>query len=146
MDKTKTIAVNIVVIALIAVALIWADTLYRQHTQFANGEKAMAAGDFTAAVAGYESAIHMYTPASSLVERSAERLWEIGEGLEQRGDRVRALIAYRSLRSSFYAVRGLSSPGKKWIVRCEEKIALLVKQSQAEEQQFLNSQGAKNAR
>lgn len=128
MDKTKTIVINIAVIAAIAIALIWANTLYRQHSQFAKGEKALAAGDFTAAVAGYESAIHMYTPASPLVERAAEKLWMIGEGLAQRGDRERALIVYRSLRSSFYAVRGLSAPGKEWITRCDGRIAQLVNQ------------------
>jgi tetratricopeptide (TPR) repeat protein len=131
MDKVKTIVINIAVIAAISLALIWGNTLYRQHSQFAKGEAALAAGDFTAAVAGYESAIHMYTPFSSLVERAAERLWVIGEGLAQRGDRERALIAYRSLRSSFYAVRGLTAPGKEWIARCDERIAQLVKQSPA---------------
>lgn len=127
MEKAKTIAVNIALIAFIAVFLIWANTLYRQHAQFDKGEKALAGGDYIAAIAGYESAIHMYTPGSGLVERAAERLWTIGEHYEQAGDVDKALIAYRSLRSSFYAVRGLTSPGREWIERCDGKIARLVK-------------------
>lgn len=123
MDKAKTIAVNIVVIALIAVILIWGETWFRQWRQFDRGEAALAAGDYIAAIAGYESAIHMYTPGSPLVERAAEKLWTIGEGLKGGGDTEGALVAYRSLRSSFYSTRGLFQPGKEWIARCDGRIA-----------------------
>jgi len=126
MEKVKTIAVNVAVIALISVALIWGNTLYRQHAQFQKGAKAWAAGDFTAAVAGYEAAIHMYTPGSSTVEQSAENLWKIGQTAELNRDVQRALIAYRALRSSFYAVAGVYSPGEEWIERCDGRIAALV--------------------
>ena len=127
MEKVKTIAVNGLVIAVVAIVLVWGNTWQRQRTQFQRGEGALAAGNYIAAIAGYESAIHMYTPGSSTVERSAEQLWAIGEAFERGGDTTRALVAYRSLRSSFYAVRGINSPGKEWIARCDGKIALLVK-------------------
>lgn len=126
MEKAKTIAANVLVIALVAIILIWGNTWQRQRTQFKRGEAAQAAGDYIAAIAGYESAIHMYTPGSSLVERAAEKLWMLGEGFEQSGDPGRALLAYRALRSSFYAVHGLHTPGREWIARCDEKIAALV--------------------
>lgn len=125
MDKTKAIAVNVIVIVIICLALAWGETYHRQRTQFFKGEEARARGDFIAAIEGYDSAIHMYTPGSSLVEKSAERLWNLGEDSERAGDRKRALIAYRSLRSSFYAVRGFSVPGREWISRCDAKIANL---------------------
>jgi hypothetical protein len=127
MEKVKSIAVNLGAAAIICLILIWGNTLYRQHVQFDKGERAAAAGDFLGAVAGYEAAIHMYTPGSSLVERSARKLWEQGEQAERRGDAARALIAYRSLRSSFYSVAGLYSPGKEWIARCDARIAVLTK-------------------
>lgn len=132
MERAKTIAVNGLVIAVIALLMIWGNTWYRQKTQFNRGESALAEGNYIAAIAGYEAAIHMYTPGSSLVERSAAKLWSIGEGFERAGDATRALIAYRSLRSSFYAVRGVTSPGRDWIARCDDRIAVLVKmQAQA---------------
>jgi hypothetical protein len=130
MEKMKTIAVNVAVGAFICLTLIWGNTLYRQHVQFDKGEKGGAAGDFLAAVAGYESAIHMYTPGSPLVERSAKRLWELGEMAERRGDVARAMIAYRSLRSSYYAVAGIYAPGKEWIERCDARILFLLKMRQ----------------
>ena len=126
MEKVKNIAVNAACIALISLVLIWGSTLYRQHVQFDKGERGAAAGDFLAAVAGYESAIHLYTPASSLVERSAQRLWELGELTLQRGDLPRALIAYRSLRSSFYAIAGINAPGQSWIRKCDARIAQIL--------------------
>ena len=127
MEKLKTIAVNGVVIAVVAVLLVWGNVWHRQRTQFQRGEAALAAGNVIAAIAGYEAAIHMYIPGSSVVERAAERLWGIGEACEQKGDQPGALVAYRSLRSSFYAVRGLTSPGTEWIARCDGRIAALVK-------------------
>lgn len=128
MEQLKTIAANILVIFLISLVLMGGVTGYRQWCQFSRGEAAAAAGNFSAAVAGYEAAIHMYIPGSPLVERSAARLWALGEEWEKKGDKVRALIAYRALRSSFYAVRGLTTPGQEWIARCDQRIALLVNQ------------------
>jgi hypothetical protein len=126
MEKAKTIAVNIAVIALLAILLIWANTWYRQWIQFNKGEQALAGNDVIAAIAGYESAIHMYTPLSPLVEQSAEKLWEIARSCEASGEQELALIAFRSLRSSFYAVCCLYQPGKVWIARSDAKIAELV--------------------
>ncbi|HEX5773699.1 MAG TPA: hypothetical protein VFY07_05195 [Geomobilimonas sp.] len=127
MEKAKTIAVNVVVTAIVAIIFIWGNTWYRQWSQFKRGEAAHTRGDSVAAIAGYEAAIHMYTPGSRLVERSAEKLWGIGELQEKRGDGELALVAYRALRSSFYSTWGLTSPGKWWIARCDAKIARLVK-------------------
>lgn len=128
MEKVKTIAVNVAAIALISVALFWGNALYRQYVQFEKGEKGTASGDFPAAVAGYEAAIHMYTPGSSIVPRSAQKLWDLGQMAEANHDKTRALIAYRALRSSFYAVAGIYSPGTEWIQRCDARIAALVAQ------------------
>jgi hypothetical protein len=126
MDKAKTLVVNIVVIAILSFLLVWGNTLYRQWSQFNKGEAALAAHDTIAAIAGYGSAIHMYTPFSPLVERSAQRLWQITLSCEGNGDPERALVACRSLRSSFYSVRWLHQPGKEWIALCDAKIAELV--------------------
>jgi tetratricopeptide (TPR) repeat protein len=128
MENLKTIAVNVAIAAVVAILLIWGNTLYRQHVQFDKGEQGMAAGNFTTAVAGYESAIHMYAPGGSLTEKSAEKLWQLGQMLEAQGDTQRALIAYRALRSSFYSIAWIYSPGKGWIDKCDARIAVLVRQ------------------
>lgn len=126
-DRTKTILVNSAVIAILSLLLFAAGTQCRQWAQYNRGQKALAQGNYIQAIAGYESAIHMYTPFSPLVERSALKLWTIGEYLEAHGDTEKALIAYRALRSSFYSAHGLIRPGQKWIADCDAKIRTLAK-------------------
>ena len=125
-ERISSIVVNAAVIALICLLLFFAGTWWRLQDQFALGEEAFRRGDFTGAVAGYESAIHMYIPFNRTIEKSAQQLWNIGENNERLGDVNRALIAYRALRSSFYAARWLVTPGMGWIARCDTKIAALV--------------------
>jgi tetratricopeptide (TPR) repeat protein len=125
-DKAQSIALHIIIAAAISLILIWANIQYRQWSQYTTGEQALKRGDVIAAISAYDAAIHMYTPFSPLIERSAERLWQLGQAFEQRGERERALLAYRSLRSSFYAVRWLVSPGTGWIAKCDTRIASLV--------------------
>jgi len=126
MEQFKTIVVNIVVIAALSLVLLAINTQYRQWSQLSKGEAAEKAGDYIHAMSGYEAAIHMYTPFSPLVTTAAERLWRMAEGAEQRGDKERALITYRALRSSFYSARWLLQPGEEWIRRCDERIAAIM--------------------
>lgn len=126
-DRTKTILVNSAVIAILSIFLFAAATQYRQWEQYNKGQKNLAQGNYIQAIAGFESAIHMYTPFSPLVERSAVKLWTIGEYLEAHGDTEKALIAYRALRSSFYSTHGLIRPGQNWISDCDAKIRSLAK-------------------
>ncbi len=125
-EQMKSIIANGVVIFLISLLLIIAGTWWRMNSQFNLGEQAFRKGDFTGAVAGYESALHMYIPRHPTIEKAAERLWQVGEINERLGDVNRALIAYRSLRSSFYAAHWLVTPGMTWIEKCDKKIAALI--------------------
>jgi len=128
-ETAKKILLHIFLISVVFVVLFWGNTLLRQHTQFSLGEQALARKDYSAAISGYASAIHMFTPGSNLVETAASRLWSLGESLERAGDTERALNAFRSLRSACYAIRGLSNPGTEWIARCDGKIAKLTAKS-----------------
>lgn len=121
----KKILLYFSLISVGAVVLFWGNVLSRQQIQFAKGEEALVRGDEIAAISGFSSAIHLYTPGSPLTTKAAEQLWALGERFERHGKTARALIAYRSLRSAYYAIRGLTSPGTKWIARCDEKLAKL---------------------
>jgi hypothetical protein len=125
-ERLKSILLNGTVMVVLCLLLFGAGTWWRMRTQFALGEEALRRGDFTAAVAGYESAIHMYIPNHPLIEQAARQLWSIAEFNERQGDVSRALIAYRALRSSFYAAKWLKTPGREWIDRCDSKIKSLV--------------------
>jgi hypothetical protein len=125
-EQLKNIIANGIVICLISLLLLLAGTWWRMNSQFSRGEEAFLKGDFTGAVAGYESALHMYIPFHPTIHKAAEKLWQIGETNERLGDVNRALIAYRSLRSSFYADHWLVTPGMEWIEKCDKKIAALI--------------------
>ncbi|HXE96391.1 MAG TPA: hypothetical protein VN642_08295 [Dongiaceae bacterium] len=125
-EQLKSIIANGVVIVAISLAMFCASTWWRMSSQFTQGEAALGRGDFPGAVAGFESALHMYIPYHPTIEKAAERLWQIGETNERLGDITRALIAYRALRSSFYADHWLVTPGKAWIEKCDKKIATLI--------------------
>lgn len=125
-EPLKNILANAIVIILVSLLIFFAGTWWRMSTQFNQGEAALRKGDFPGAVAGFESALHMYIPFHPTIEKAAGRLWQIGENNERLGDVNRALIAYRSLRSSFYADHWLITPGKTWIAKCDKKIAELI--------------------
>ncbi len=125
-EQVKSSITNGVIIVLLSLALLGASTWWRMSTQFNQGEAALRKGDFVGAVAGFESALHMYIPYHPTIEKAANRLWQIGETNERLGDVNRALIAYRSLRSSFYAAHWLVTPGTVWIENCDKKIAALI--------------------
>lgn len=125
-ERAKSILANGIVITLICLLMFAASTWWRLNSQFNQGEAAFRRGDFAGAVAGFESALHMYVPYNPAIEKAAERLWQIGETNERLGDIDRALIAYRSLRSSFYADHWLVTPGTDWIAKCDRKIAALI--------------------
>jgi hypothetical protein len=125
-EKIASILLNGSIIVLLCLLLFLASTWWRMTSQFELGEAAVRRGDFPAAVAGFESAVHMYLPFHPVIEKAAGRLWLIGESNEQLGDVNRALIAYRALRSSLYADHWLVTPGRDWIERCDKKIAALI--------------------
>ncbi len=125
-EQLKSIIANGIVITLISLLMFFASTWWRMNSQFNQGEAALRRGDFAGAVAGYESSLHMYIPSHPTIEQAAAKLWQIGETNERLGDVSRALIAYRALRSSFYADHWLTTPGIAWIEKCDKKIAALV--------------------
>jgi hypothetical protein len=104
-------------------SLVAAKMVYMQREHFNRAEKYYAASNWKLAIREYDEAMHFYTPWSPYIAKSAKRLWRIG-GMFEREDKLDwALIAYSSIRSSFYASRSLYSPHKDWIAKCDEKIA-----------------------
>ncbi|RME02005.1 MAG: hypothetical protein D6812_07035 [Deltaproteobacteria bacterium] len=121
MTTTRSIAV-----ALLLVAIVVARVHHASWRAFHAGRSAEALGDMPGAIANFERAIHFYAPGSPWVESSVKALWAIGEEAQQAGDRELALSAYRTLRSSLYAVRSTYTPFPEWIERCDGRIARLV--------------------
>jgi len=135
MDKAKVLRFfrNGLIIFLIMFGMVWVKTYSSGRAQYLEGEENLKAGHMKEAISNYEASIHMYAPMAGYVDASAQRLWEIGQGYESSGDYDWSLIAYRALRSSFYATRSFYTPGTAWISRSEAQInQVLIAQHEVE--------------
>jgi hypothetical protein len=113
-----------------------------------NRAEALSATDPIRAMEHYEHVIHWHVPFLSLSDDAAEKMWAYAEDREQQGDTEQALNTYRVLRGAFYAARSLYTPGKDWIIRCNEKIAALMAAkpaySEAERKKSFEERKSKN--
>ncbi|MDA8086658.1 MAG: hypothetical protein M0Z75_08160 [Nitrospiraceae bacterium] len=116
---------RILLAVLAAFALLAGRMVLRQASSFRQAEGYFAAHNWKLAIRQYDTAMHFYVPFSPLTEESAGRLWQIGRMFEAEGKPDWALIAYSSIRSSLYGTRGLYTPERRWIERCDNKIASL---------------------
>lgn len=117
----------IILTAVLAIGIIWMNVFQRSVKYYKEGEIYFSEGKYLEAITSYETSAHAYTPLNKYVRQSMERLWEIGNLLEnEKKDTMGALIAYRCLRSSVYAIRSLYMPYKDWIPQCDERIAAIV--------------------
>ncbi len=113
---------EILILILILAATVWGRAYHSQRKFYLEGERAFMEQNYKEAITGYEWAIRMYTPFSTMVEDSCRKLWLIAEEYEKRGKLDWALIAYRSLRSSIYAIRSFYRPYGEWIPKTEARI------------------------
>jgi len=112
----------ILFILVIILIMLWGRAYYGSMNAYRQGEIYLESRQYLKAVTHFDRSIHWYTPFNPYVERSAERLWNIGKNAEQKGDTKLALIAFRTIRQGFYAASHVAVPGKSWIARCDIKI------------------------
>lgn len=122
--KDKVIKIGFLIIIMIALVII--KVYYSSFQEYKKAEIALKNNRITEAITHFERSIHFYGPFSKSVKSSIINLWEIGEKAEKAKDIDIALVAFRGLRSSLYAVRSFYTPYKEWIKKCDEKIAMLV--------------------
>ncbi len=91
-----------------------------------NHAETLAATKPERALDHYERVIHWHVPFLSLSDDAAEKMWAYALNYEKQGNVEKALNTYRVLRGAFYAARSLYTPGRDWILRCNEKIAGLM--------------------
>ena len=129
--KVKGGARRITGMVLLAIAVFlfmtWLRCFYGSMEAYNTGEKMLKQKQLIRAITYFDRSIHWYTPWNPYVEKSAERLWEIGEQAQKEGDLTMALIAFRTIRGGFYAASHFVIPGGKWIEKCESKIDQLVR-------------------
>ena len=124
--QTKKNIYTTIMTATIMLLMVFFKVYYSSMKEFHLGEDAFHKRDLNMAITHFERAIHWYTPFNQYVSGSAKGLWEIGEMAEKQNDSEVALLAYRTLRSGFYAVRSFYTPYKDWIDKCNEKISAIL--------------------
>lgn len=112
-------------VGLLFILLFGGKVYFSSLEEFRKGEGSFSRGDFQAALMHYERAIHWHIPGSSYEKRSLERVWEIGQKMEGKGEKEKALGAYWAIRNSLYGVRSFYTPERNWIERADERIAAL---------------------
>jgi hypothetical protein len=107
--------------------IVWGRVYSGSYQSYREGMVHLENRERVRAITYFDRSIHWYTPFNPWVQKSAERLWEIGQAAEKEGDTRLALIAYRTIRRGFFAARSVYQPGKNWIRRSEVQIERLVR-------------------
>jgi hypothetical protein len=107
--------------------MTWLRCFYGSMEAYSTGEEMLKQKQLIRSITYFDRSLHWYTPWNPYVEKSAKRLWEIGERAEQEGDLTMALIAFRTIRGGFYAASHFITPGKEWIEKSESRIDHLVR-------------------
>ena len=109
-------------VILLFLLLVWVRAFYGSRDDFLKGEALLKEGQTIRAITFFDRSIHWYTPLNPYVQKSAERLWQIGEKAEQTADPRLAVIAFSTIRSGFYGASHLVIPGQDWIQKVDAKL------------------------
>ena len=83
------------------------------------------ASDYKGAVTHFARAINWYLPYVSYVNESAENIIKIASMYESQENVAEAKYTYMILRGALYSVRSAYSPGERYLIVCNERIAEL---------------------
>jgi hypothetical protein len=123
--KTRRTLGMVLLVAAVFLLLTWVRAFYGSMKAYRTGEEFLAQKQFIRAITYFDRSIHWYTPLNPYVEKSARRLWQIGEQANKDGDIKMALIAFRAIRGGFYSASHFTTPGKDWIRKSDIIIAAL---------------------
>jgi hypothetical protein len=136
-ENMRILRVPLMILGVIAILMmmLFIRSFYGSMKTFEKGEELLHLNEKIRAITYFDRSIHWYTPFNPYVEKSARRLWEIGEKAEKDGDLRLALIAYRAIRGGFYAASHFIVPGRGWIDKSEKKIENLIREEREKKAQ-----------
>ncbi len=122
--------IRAIVVAL-AIAALGAGTaatraVWEGRSALAAGDEARERGELDAAIERYRRAARWYLPWAPHVRRAYDRLEAIARAAEDAGDLRLALTAWRGVRGSILATRGLYVPFEERLAPAQENIAQLM--------------------
>jgi hypothetical protein len=113
-------------VMLLSIASVVIKVALDSRREYRTALLALSQNEPNQAMVHLERCIHYYTPLNGSVRAAVQKIWAMGEQAEANSQPEQALLAYRTLRSSLYAIRSFYTPYETWIARCDGKIATLV--------------------
>ncbi len=123
--RTLRVIVKAASAAVLLLLILWVRVFYGSMQDYKTGETLLRENQTIRAITYFDRSLHWYAPLNPYVERSAKRLWEIGEKAEKEGDIRMARIAFESIRNAYYGTSHVITPGQKWIDKAESRIKKL---------------------
>jgi hypothetical protein len=105
--------------------LLWIKVFYSSMQDYKSGESLLKENQTIRAITYFDRSLHWYAPLNPYGERSAKKLWEIGERAVKEGDLRMARIAFESIRNACYGTSHLFNPCGEWIEKAESRITTL---------------------
>ncbi|GAB4560199.1 MAG: hypothetical protein Tsb0020_06670 [Haliangiales bacterium] len=110
----------------VSLGVVVTRSLWSGVASLAEGDGAHARGEEQAAIVLWRRAARWYVPGASHVGLAYDRLEELAEAAEARGDRDTALAAWRGIRRSILATRSLYVPHRERLEVANQRIAALM--------------------
>lgn len=118
----RRVAAGVLILTFLMGSMVWLRALYGSMQCWREGERSLRRGEQVRAITFFDRSIHWYAPLNPYVGRSAERLWELAQEAEIKGDDPLALMALRAIERGFRSASSFFQPGTGWLERCERKI------------------------
>jgi hypothetical protein len=117
----RLLGVVLVVVLVLSVKVVSSSRAELREADLSRSEGAMEA-----AVTHYRRAARWYLPVQPYADQALDRLLEIGEDAEARGDRALALAAYRGIHGALMSSRSLWVPDRARLHDVDGRIAALM--------------------
>jgi len=113
-----TVLLGIVLASLILIGKMY----YNSMEEFKKGTRFESSENYYKAALHYDRAIRCFFPLNPHVKNSIEKLWRIGERLEQEGKQKEAFILFENLRGSLLSTGSFFITHEETLARCSAKI------------------------
>lgn len=123
--RVSIVILKAVSVGVLLLLVLWGRVFYGSMQDYKTGETFLRENQTIRAITYFDRSLHWYAPLNPYVERSAKRLWEIGEKAEKEGDMRMARIAFESIRNACYGTSHILTPGGEWIDKAESRIKTL---------------------
>ncbi len=120
------------ILVCIILVLIVAKLTYQAESHFRKAEQAVTEQDWKEAVWQYQWALRSYVPGLPVNRQAVTRLEDLAAQWNAAGNTEQGLDALQTLRAALYSIRSLYQPFPEALLRTEEAIQAIQRQSAPE--------------